>query len=195
MHLLHRRKPLLTLGMAALLGLGLASCQTATPYQPMIAGQAIHGGYYEQRLGEGHYRVSFDGNTLTSRDRVEGYMLYRAAELTLQNGYDWFHIQGRATEADRRTYVEPFYRPWHGYGYWQPGWRYYRRGLGWRSWSPYDGSPFWADTIDVTTVEEFVAHADIIMRRGRVEPGSGSNFDARKVIADLKPTIELPKSH
>jgi hypothetical protein len=45
-----------------------ASCATTgTPYQPEVAGQRIHGGYSEQRLGENRYRVTFDGNTLTSR--------------------------------------------------------------------------------------------------------------------------------
>jgi hypothetical protein len=170
----------------------LSSCATMTPYQPEVAGQRIHGGYSEQRLGEGHYRVTFDGNTLTSRERVEGYMLYRAAELTLRDGYDSFRIVDRLTETDQRTYVEPRYNPWFGYGYWRPGWRYYRPRYGWHEWYPYGGDPFWADRADVRTVREFEAHAEIVMLRGAAPPGSNL-FDARRVIADLGPSIERPK--
>jgi hypothetical protein len=173
--------------------LALTSCATTTPYQPEVAGQRIHGGYSEQRLGEGRYRVTFDGNTLTSRERVEGYMLYRAAELTLRDGYDWFRIVARATDQDQRTYVEPNYRPWYGYGYWRPYWRYYRPSHGWGWWYPYGPDPFWADHYDVRTVREFEAHAEIVMGRGALPAGNGYLFDARKVMADLGPSIERPK--
>lgn len=173
---------------AALAG---ASCTTiGTPYQPEVAGQRIHGGYSEQRLGEGHYRVTFDGNTLTSRERVEGYMLYRAAELSLQLGYDWFRIVDRETEKDQRTYSEPAYRPWYGYGLWRPYWRYNRPGYGWYDWYPYGPDPFWADRYDVRTVTEYEAHAEVIMGRNPLPARNGNIFDARKVMADLGPSIE-----
>lgn len=167
---------------------------TPTPYQPEVQGQRIHGGYSEVRLGDNRYRVTFDGNTLTSRERVEGYLLYRAAELTVQNGYDWFRIVDRETERDRRIYVEPspFYRPWYGYDYWRPYWRYYRPHYGWYDWYPYGRDRFWADDIDVRTVEEFEAHAEIVMSRGAVLKDK-TVFDARKVMDDLGPSIERPK--
>jgi hypothetical protein len=174
------------------LGFALASCATSTPYQPEVAGQRIHGGYSEVRLGHDRFRVTFDGNTLTSRERVEGYLLYRAAELTVQNGYDWFHIDDRITERDRRTYEEPHYRPYFGYGYWRPRWRYYRPRYGWYDWYPYGGDPFWADDREIVTVEEFEAHAEITMHRGAI-PADGAVFDARRVMADLGPSIERPK--
>lgn len=172
--------------------LALAACATSTPYQPKFAGQAIHGGYSETRLGENRFRVSFDGNTLTSRERVESYMLYRAAELTVENGYDWFRVVDRHTDRDRRTYYERHYNPWFGYGYWRPSWRYYRARYGWYDWSPYGPDPFWADHVDVQTVEEFEAHAEIAMYRGSIPPDERA-FDARKVMSDIGPSIERPK--
>jgi hypothetical protein len=175
------------------ISLVVASCATSTPYQPEIAGQRIHGGYSERRLGDNRYIVTFDGNTLTSRERVEGYMLYRAAELTVQSGYEWFRIVDRLTESDQRTYVEPNYRPWYGYGSWRPYWRYNRRGYGWDTWYPYGPDPFWADRYDTRTVREFEAHAEIVMGRGPLPASDGNLFDARKVIADLEPSIERPK--
>lgn len=182
---------------AALMSVAVSACSTATPYQPDIAGQRVSGGYSEAKLGEDRYRVNFEGNTLTSRDRVEGYLLYRAAELTVRDGYDWFLILDRLTEHDVETYVEPdpFYRPWYGsgYGYWRPHWRYYQGRTGWRYWHPEVGDPFWGDRLDIRTVERFEAHADIVMRRGPIPAGEERAFDARKVMADLGPTIERPK--
>ncbi|WP_324826635.1 CC0125/CC1285 family lipoprotein [Qipengyuania zhejiangensis] len=175
----------------------LIGCMTATPYQPEIRGQAVSGGYSEQRLSANSFRVNFAGNSLTSRDRVEGYLLYRAAELTLQSGFDYFVIVDRLTERDVRTYVEPdrFYRPYYGtaYAYWRPHWRYYEPGIGWTVWHPEWGTPFWAERTNVRTVERFEAHAEIVMHRGSPSPGQDRAFVASAVIADLEPTIQRPE--
>lgn len=184
----------LTLTLAATAALSLAGCSTMTPYQPAVPGQHPSGGYSEASLGAGRYSVTFAGNSLTARDRVEGYLLYRAAELTVRDGYDWFLIVDRLTERDAYTYAEPdpFYRPWYGngYGYWRPWWRYSRRGS-WDSWYPGRGR-FWADTVSLTTVERFEAHAEIVLRRGPIPAGEERAFDARQVMRDLGPTIERP---
>lgn len=186
------RHATVALGLAAL----TLACTTATPYQADIAGQRIAGGYSEQQLGEARYRVNFVGNSLTSRDRVEGYLLYRAAELTVRDGYDWFLIVDRLTERDVETYVhpDPLYRPWYGndYGYWRPHWRWYRGGR-WQIWHPEWGGPFLGDSIDIQTVERFEAHAEIIMHLGPVPANEERAFDARAVMAGLGPTVERPE--
>lgn len=183
--------------VATLMSVAVAACSTATPYQPDIAGQRVSGGYSEAKIAEDRYRVNFEGNTLTSRDRVEGYLLYRAAELTVQDGYDWFLIVDRHTEHDIETYVapDPLYRPWYGneYGYWRPHWRYYRDRTGWQVWHPEIGDPFWTERVDVRTVEHFEASAEIIMRRAPIPAGEERAFDARRVMQDLGPTIERPR--
>lgn len=184
--------------VAAVLALaaGLGACATATPYQPNLPGQQTSGGYSEMRLEQNRFRVNFAGNSLTSRETVEGYLLFRAAELTVQNGYDWFSIVDRHTDRNARTYVEPdpFYRPWYGpsYGFWRPSWRYYGRGYGWRTWDPFWGDPFWADRVDVRTVERFEAAAEIVMGRGPKPAGDTRAFDARAVIDNLRPRIQYP---
>jgi hypothetical protein len=67
-----------TLAITAIAGLTLAACATATPYQPAgYNGQ--RGGYAEQRLESDRYRVTFAGNSLTSREQVEMALLLRAA--------------------------------------------------------------------------------------------------------------------
>jgi hypothetical protein len=187
-----------TAAIAAVLALaaGLTACATATPYQPNLPGQQTSGGYSDMRLEENRFRVNFAGNSLTSRETVEGYLLFRAAELTAQNGYDWFSIVDRATDRDTRTYVQPdpLYRPWYGpsYGYWRPNWRYYGRGFGWRSWDPFWGDPFWADRMDVRTVTQFEASAEIVMGRGPKPADDTRAFEARQVIDNLRPRIQYP---
>jgi hypothetical protein len=171
---------------------GLSACATATPYQPDRPGQSTSGGFSEVRLSETGYRVTFKGNTLTSRDTVERYLLYRSAELTSQGGYDWFLLDNRETDRSTRTYVDPdpFGGPGFRYGYWHPYWRYYGRGYGWRSWDPFMGDPFWHDNVDVTTVERFEASADITMGRG---PAPEHAIVAKAVMADLGPSIQRPQ--
>ena len=181
--------------LAALLAVGLTACATPTPYQPDIRGQATSGGFSEVRLENNRFRVNFQGNTLTSRETVEGYLLYRAAELTVQNGYDWFAIVQRDTDKQSRTYVEPdpLYHPWYGgYGMWRPSWRYYGGGFGWRGWDPFWGDPFWGDRVDVRTVEKFEASAEVIMNRGPKPEADARAFDARGVIDNMKSRIKYP---
>lgn len=176
---------------------GLAACATPTPYQPNIRGQAVSGGFSEMRLEGDRWRVNFAGNTLTDRETVEGYLLFRAAELTRDQGYDWFEIVDRETNRDRRTYVEPdpFYRPWYGrsYGYWRPSWRYYGPRWGWRTWDPFWGDPFWADRMDVRTVDKFEASAEIVMHRGPKPADDPRAFDARGVMETIGPRVVRPE--
>ena len=190
------RRTLALAGPLAATAMALSGCTTVTPYQPAVPGQHPGGGYSEQAMGAGRYRVTFRGNSLTARDRVEGYLLYRAAELTVRDGYDWFLIVDRLTEREASTYAvpDPFYHPWYGngYGYWRPSWRYSRRGA-WGNWYPGSG-PFWGDTVDLRTVERFEAHAEIVLRRGPVPAGEERAFVARRVMQDLGPTIERPES-
>ncbi len=185
------------LATALALSIGLSACETPTPYQPKIAGQAHSGGYAETRIEPDRWRVTFSGNSVTSRETVEGYLLFRAAELTLQNGDDWFEMVDRNTAQNQKTYVQPdpLYHPWYGpgFGYWRPSWRYRTHGFGWRTWDPFWGDPFWADRVDVTTVESFDAAAEIITHKGPKPAGDPRAFDAHAVVANLGPKIQYPE--
>jgi hypothetical protein len=176
----------------------LAGCATApTPYQPYIAenGPGVHGGYSDQRLAPNRFVVKFHGNEFTSRERVEGYLLYRAAELTVQNGYDWFMMDDRRMEHEVQTYSYPTsgYRPFFGYSSWRPTWGYYRGGMGWSYWDPWLGDPFWADTVNTQTIEAFEASAQIAMNKGPLPPNDARAIDARTVMAELRTSVEQPK--
>ena len=76
----------------------LAACAMATPYQPLRGGE----GYSEQKLEANRYRVVFAANSATPRQKAQDYVLLRAAELTLAQGYDYFVLTGQSTGADPR---------------------------------------------------------------------------------------------
>lgn len=177
------------------IALMLGSCTTATPYQPMSRTAQTRGGYYEERLASDTWRVTFAGNTLTSRETVEGYLLYRAAELTIEQGRDWFEIVDRDMRHEVRREVtrDPFYDPWWGYPYWTPYWRYYDGRTGWRSWYPWSADPFWTRNVDVREVERFEASGEIVMHDGHPNGDGRRSFDAREVIRRLEPRIKRPK--
>ena len=185
------------LALALVMAAGLSACSTATPYQPDRPGQSVSGGYSEIKLAPDRYRVTFEGNRLTSRETVEGYLLYRAAELTLVDGYDGFSIIERNVERRTETYYDPdpFYRPWYGpsYAYWRPYWRYYHRPYGWRSWDPYRDGPFWDQGLSVRTDERYEVTAEILLHRGPVPPGDPRIFSAQGIIYSLGPRIKRPE--
>jgi hypothetical protein len=177
---------------------GLAACATPTPYQPKAVSGSTTGGFSELRLEADRYRVAFNGNSLTSRETVERYLLYRAAELTIQQGYDWFETADRRTDRTARTVVDadPFARPGFGYGYpygyWRPSWRYAGPGYGWRSWDPFWGDPFFTDRAQVRTIERFEAGAEIVMHKGKKPEGDPRAYDAREIMANLASSIQRP---
>ena len=85
--------------IVALVFLGLGGCATQTPYQPAEKRGAV--GYTETQLTNNRYRVTFTGNSSTPAETVKDYALLRAAELTLQQGYDWFQLAN--SDNDKRV--------------------------------------------------------------------------------------------
>jgi len=175
-------KPVL---LAATAALALSACATATPYGP--AGVDSRYGYSEQRVDADRYRVSFAGNSVTSREQVEMALLLRAAEVTAENGFDWFSTVNRATDRDVRLQgvPDPFYRDRYG-PFWGPSWRYYRRG----NWSPWR-DPFGPE-FDVREIDRYEASAEIVMGRGRKPADDPNAFDAREVMQNLGPRVTRP---
>ena len=171
--------------------LGLTGCETATPYQPLNTAHAAAGGYSDHQIEANRFQVSFSGNAVTSRETVERYLLYRSAELTLAQGYDWFAAAGRSTDKKTRTFAEPSafgcgYGPgWCG-GFWGPRWRYYRHGA-WGAWDPWMGQP-----LDVMEITQYTASAEIVMNKGPKPAGDLNAFDAREVLQHLGQDLHRP---
>lgn len=197
----------LLIAAAATAALAVGACATATPYQPLNPGSSYSGGYSERPIEQNRWMVSFNGNSVTDRRTVETYLLYRSAELTLQQGYDWFSIVDRNTNRDTRVYADPFYNDPFYYnrfgfgGWWGPSWRLYgprRFGGGWSPWSPWGywgggfGGGWGPSALDYREVTRYEANAEIFMGRGPKPADDRRAFDAREVTARLGPTIIRP---
>lgn len=78
----------------------LIGCASQTPYQPAEERGKV--GYSETQLTENRYRITFTGNSRTPSETVQDYALLRAAELTLQEDYEWFLLASREQERDEQ---------------------------------------------------------------------------------------------
>ncbi|WP_323989733.1 CC0125/CC1285 family lipoprotein [Nguyenibacter sp. L1] len=169
--------PLMTVRqIAAISGLIIATaCTHPTPYQPATkAGE----GYTTQQIETNRFRISFRGNAETSRQTVDTYMLYRCAEVTLENGYDYFVIVNKAV--DKNTAYESYgdNLAWGWRGGW--GWRHGRGGVG-----PWDGS----GTSYSQPINSYDAIADIVLYHGTKPLNDLYAYDAREVMHEIGPTV------
>ena len=188
--------------LAALAVLG--ACATATPYQAALDGQK---GYANQQIESNRWQISFAGNSLTDRKTVETYLLYRAAELTDQEGYDYFQVIQRNTDENRRIVQTGFgYDPFYSHFYCD--YRFYgRRGrlYGYpRSWytrragvrgfhGPFAyHDPFWGSEWDYREIVRYEATSEIMMGKGE-KPDDPSFFNADDVLMNLVGQIVRPE--
>lgn len=163
---------------AGALGL-IAACTSVTPYQASRGGV----GYTDQELDNGRFRVTFEGNSQTELATVENYVLYRAAEITLGEGGDYFVVLDSNTEAMQRfvttgtTFGRGFGRRGFFYG---PGY--------------FDGFGGGFGTTSATTRERrsYTVGAIVEVRRGDKPRGDGSAYDARQIIDNLDPVLVRP---
>ncbi len=190
---------------AALAGLALlGACATATPYQAALDTDR---GFSEQQIEANRFQVQFAGNSLTDRKTVETYLLYRAAELTKANGYDYFRVVRRDTDSESRVVpvggarYSPFYDHFFcDYRYFGPRSAYfrdpYRRafypGPAYYSRSGYY-DPFWGGPAEFREMTSYVASAEIVMSKG-TKPDDVAVFDADQVIFNLTGQIVRPEA-
>jgi hypothetical protein len=76
--------------------LALAACATPARYAPAITANGP--GFHEQQIEPNRFRVGFRAGQGSDPVMVNDYALLRAAELTLQQGYDWFQVVDRFTD-------------------------------------------------------------------------------------------------
>ncbi|MGQ0533845.1 MAG: CC0125/CC1285 family lipoprotein [Caulobacteraceae bacterium] len=84
--------------------LALAACATtaAPPYS--AAASATSAGYSETQIEANRYFVTYRAPSGASAAVLQDYALLRAAELTLQNGRDWFWVDRRTTDEQSSRY-------------------------------------------------------------------------------------------
>jgi hypothetical protein len=159
----------------------LSACATQTPYQPATR-DTYNYGFQEQNIEDNRVRITFRGNTLTERETVETYLLYRAAELTQSRGYDYFIVANRDTE--ERTRLQGSGPPRRfAFDYW-----FYSPRRGWSPW--YD--PFWDEPSSYREVTRYEAMAEVAMFRGTKPANDPDAFDAREVQRNLEGQIVRP---
>lgn len=164
--------------LAANVGLALAGCAGPTPYQSLVPQR---GGYSEQRLSPDRFRVVFTGNAQTRPEQVEQFLLRRAAELTVQNGYDWFRATNRIVEGNVRT-IQTSRGPVRvsqgaGYSDWGSYGRFYTSsGLGFLR-------PIWR-RINAPSGEAVEASAEVMLGKGP-PPSAEGVVDARRLLREF----------
>lgn len=157
------RRHILIAALAAV----LTACATATPYQPLQNGY----GYTDQQLEKNRYRVTFVGNSETPRRTVENYLLYRAARITINHGYDYFVIVNQNTE--RFTHYINTYQGAGGY----------------YAYNPFFFEPFFSTLGTSYPVNHYHAYATIVLYHGSKPSGNIHAYDARQIIEHLGPQV------
>jgi hypothetical protein len=152
-----------------MLALLLAGCAAdPTPYQPAANGY----GFSDQQIEGDRFRVTFAGNSATPLDTVRNYMLYRAAEVTVESGHDYFVVVDQNTQSSttyRGTGSTPF-----GFG---TGFRGNGGfGVGFSSFSAYPD-------------DSFTSWADIVVASGTKPADDLNAYDARDVLRRLDPAV------
>ena len=176
----------------------VAGCATETTYRPATGSGFNRTGFSERQVETNRFLITFAGNSVTDRDTVERYLLFRAAQLTLDNGFDYFVMVDRQTDRQARTYSTGgagFGGGGWGYGgfggFWGPSWRYAGRpwGGGWGGWGGWGGG---FNDFDVRTVDRYEASAEVLMRKGAPPRDEVRAFNARDVADRIGPTVVLP---
>ena len=139
-----------------------------TPYGPADSDGY---GYRETRIERDRFNVVFAGDSGTPPGVVENYALLRAAELSLENGYDWFRVV--------RRFVEPSTRGGVNVGGGVGSGSFGRRGG--------VGVGVGGDFGTVGARTYFTARLDVLMGRGE-KPGEANAYDARSLVESLGAT-------
>ncbi|MEM9618510.1 MAG: hypothetical protein AAF936_11165 [Pseudomonadota bacterium] len=174
-----------TIGLKRLFVIGaialIAGCTSITPYAPADRSGR---GYDDQKLEEGKYRVTFEGNSSTDRATIENYVLFRAAEITLRDGYDHFSILDQSTDAVStfRTNGTTF----GGAGFGRNGF-FYGGGFG-----GFGGVGFANNTSTTRQRLSYVIGVIIQAEKGDKPADSPNSYDARQLIDNLGPVLTYP---
>lgn len=137
----------------------LAACASSTVYGP-ANGSGF--GYTDQAIETGRYRITYKA---PNAEVAENGALRRAAELTTQNGYDYFTVAARDLERRRTGGGSSV-----GIGGSTGG---SRSGIGLGVNVPLGGGG-----------EEVTARMEVVMGRGERPSGSNS-YDARSILSNI----------
>ena len=169
-------KRLAILGIAAST-LALTACASLAPYgaQRGPGGQ----GYSEQRIESNRYRVTYNG--VGAAGRVADWALVRAADLTTEQGYDWFEVTQSWTDG----------RP-GGAGGVRPS---VSLGGGTSRYGGYSASGVGVGVgLNFSGPQPTSTTLEIVMGRGAKPANDPNAFDAREVVQNIGPQVTRPTS-
>jgi hypothetical protein len=183
-----------------------AGCAAGPVGKPLpataIEAPALGDGAVDRKIGEGHYLVRFEGSGLR-REQVDDYILYRAAQVTVRQGYDWFEFIDRYTERNLYTYFEPdpFDDPGGAdgddeeYEFWRDRTLVFQQaGLRQGTVRPKARRALRRSDLQVHSIEHFEAEAEIAMHKGKPPARDQRAVSARLVMQALGPIVaNMPK--
>lgn len=164
--------------IAVLITLTLSACASQPAYQ---AAKDNGYGYSETKLTDTQYRVLFKGRGSDTTKAMD-YAMLRAAELTLEQGYDWFVVANKETLVDRQR-TEPTTQVGFSRRYNQV------RECGLVTCRTYTSPTTQFETgifVGGTQKSQIESILDIQLGRG-TRPDTTQSFDARQVKANLQP--------
>ena len=193
-----RRNTILGFATAALCaGMPLAgvaqspAAKPAAPAEVPMVPAAKPGVFSLKTVNPTQFTLTVTGKNFTSREAIEKYLAYRAAEHTLAQKGTWFTlVEGRMKGDagpepvnDDPAQAGKYYS--FRMAYWRPVWRYKMAGAPARSsWSPFSGAPFFAEGKDAKTITDFEVSADIVVRKGVMDGKNPLGFEAA-ALSDL----------
>ena len=168
-----------------------AGAQAQAPEVP----PAKPGVFTPQKRAGTRYHLVVKGHTFSSREGIEKYLLYRAAELTLDQHDSWFTLIEARAKGDTAPPSKPDpqgLRFSFRMAYWRPVWRYKLAGAtAWQSWSPFSSTAFPAT--DPKSVTDFEVSADIVLRKDIMNDADPLAFDAGAVDDLLVNQVSPPE--
>ncbi len=160
---------------------GLTACASQPDYREAKRGGY---GYSESKLSDTQYRIHFKARG-SDKSRAMDYAMLRAAEVTLENGYDWFIVTDRETLVDKETVQSS---PQVGFS--QRYTQVRECGLVTCRTTSYPSTQF-STGIFVGGSEKSEIESILSIETGKgTRPDGGSSFDARDVEANLAPLVE-----
>ncbi|WP_449380376.1 CC0125/CC1285 family lipoprotein [Bradyrhizobium sp. UFLA05-112] len=126
------------------------------------------------------------GHKFTTRDDIEKYLAYRAAQLTMEQKASWFTFVESRSNGDTAPVPKrdpAGLRYSFRMEYFRPVWRYKVKGSPvWKSWSPFAGTAI--ATEDLKSITDFEVSADIVLHEGQMDDANPLAFEAG-AVSDL----------
>lgn len=143
----------------------LQACATYSPYKPA---QHDGFGYRHTQLSETQYRIDFKARDIEQGIAVD-YAMLRAAELSIEKGYDWFEVIDRENNISRKRTTPS---------------------VGFSSFSQFHGGLILGTSVSDTDEGIVTVLLEINMGKG-VRPDAKKVYSAQELADNLRRSLQL----